>query len=103
MANKERVYSRKLKQPLPDEKKPLLSNLILERLGSQAPGMTVAWHKTDPVMTVRARMVTFTIRFALAEMTVECEYGWLARQIVTDATRVKTRATIHQLCDDADL
>lgn len=103
MAYKERVYSRKLKQPLPDEKKPILSKLILERLGSNAPGMTVAWHPTDPVMTVKAKMVVFTIRFTLAEMTVDCEYGWIARQFVTDTTRTTTHAAVHKLCDDADI
>jgi hypothetical protein len=104
MAYKERVYQRKLKQPLAPEKKPLLARLVVERLSSSAPGgLTAAWHPTDPVMTVRARMVVFTIQFTPGEVTVECEYGWLARQILTQQMRADAHAAVHQLCDDADL
>lgn len=101
MANRERLYERKLTKPLDARKKARLSEAVRQRLGSAVSKQE--WHPTEPVLTVEASLLKLVISAENSRLLVDAEYGWAARLLITEANRAQARNLAHQICEEAGI
>lgn len=101
MATRERVYERRLKGPLTDDKKRRLTESVARQLGSVLSRQE--WHPREPVLTITSQFATLIISFTSEDVIVDAEYGWAARLLLTAENRRKAAALAGAIADEAEL
>jgi len=101
MAQRERVYEQDLQGPLTKQKRKKVTEAVQRNLGSAVTKQE--WHAKEPILTITSQFMTLIISFTDTKVTVEAEYGWTARLLMTEANRKQGREMAAKIAEEAEL
>jgi hypothetical protein len=99
----ERLYERPLKRPLDGTLRDAINAVAARRRHELPIPAEFVWHATDPVLTVRSKLLSFIVSFAPERFTVDAKMSIAAKMLATESNRKQAVHFFDSIAEELDL
>jgi len=100
MAKEVVLLERPLRQPFTPEVRAAVEGLLKDRLKGIPVPVTVRWHKSDPILRLETKFVSWDVAFGPEKLLVTASVSPLGRFLDNKKSREAAVKTIQELADD---
>lgn len=103
MAWKETLYERPIKRPIDEPARAAIQAAFHSRKHEIPTPTELAWRTDRPELVIKARWISFIVRFTQERMVVDAELSLAAKMMATEANRRQAVQFIESVAADLDL
>jgi Cu2+-exporting ATPase len=97
------LYERPLRRPFQGDLRDPILRAALARRHELPPRAELAWHESDPVLTIKAPLVTLAVAFTAERLTIHGRLSLAARAMLTNGNRQKAVRIVEEVAAEFGL